>query len=170
MVLSANNVGQLINLQLTTGSTWKSGETADVSAPIQDAEIAPLTTVGIAAFKKGHPGIAMKALRLRYFSGYAQAVIISADKDTNQLVYNAKTGAPMTLSEPGYPDTYYPLGWEGNQILKRLHRGDSAGMPGRWLVTLAALAMCYLSISGVVMYLKEWWRRRKSGRGAFIWK
>ncbi|MBC2665361.1 PepSY domain-containing protein [Novosphingobium flavum] len=170
IVLSANNVGQLINLQIKTGSTGKSGETADVSSPIQDADIASFTAVSLAAFNQGHPGTAMKVLRLRYYAGYAQAVIIAADKNTSQLVYNAKTGAPMTLSEPGYPDTYYPTGWEGNQVLKRLHRGDSAGMLGRWLVTLAALSVCYLSISGVVIYLKEWRRRRKSGRGAFIWK
>lgn len=170
IVLSANNVGQLINLKLATGSTGKSNETADVSSPIQDPEIAPLIATSLTAFSQDHPGMAMKTLRLRYFAGYAQAVIIAADKDTSQLVYNAKTGEYMTLSEPGYPDTYYPLGWEGNQVLKRLHRGDSAGMLGRWLVTLAALAMCYLSISGVVMYLIEWRRRHASGRSALIWK
>ena len=170
IVLSANNVGQLIKMQIATGSTSKEGEFADLSKPIQDTEIAPLAAIGLAAFARDHPGVAMKTLRLRYYANHAQAVIIAADKDTSQLVYNAKTGAPMTGSEPGYPDTYYPLGWEGNQVLKRLHRGDSAGMLGRWLVTLAALSICYLSISGLVIYFKEWERRRKTGRGELIWK
>jgi uncharacterized iron-regulated membrane protein len=170
MLLSWNNVGQLINIQLKTGTTEKKTEVADYSSPIRDGDIAPLGQVGLDAFRRDHPGTGLKTFRLRYFAGYPQVVIVAADKDTDQLVYNAKTGDPMSLSEPGYPDTYYPFGWEGNQVLKRLHRGDSAGMLGRWLILIGALALCYQAISGVVIYLTDWRVRRKRGRGAFIWK
>ena len=163
MVLSWNNVGQLILIQLKTGTTEKKSEVADYSSPLQDVEIPAMARISLDAFNRDHPGTGFKTFRLRHFAGYAQAVIIAADKTTSQLVYNAKTGAAMSESEPGYPDTFYPLGWEGNQVLKRLHRGDAVGgLFGRWMIVLAALALCYQSISGVVIYVMSWQARRKA--------
>ncbi|MBC2666100.1 PepSY domain-containing protein [Novosphingobium flavum] len=169
LLLSINNVGQNIHW-LIVGHPGKSPEQKDMSSPLSDGELASMASTSIDAFHRAEPDTALKVLRLRYFAGYAQGVIVAADADTTQLVFNAKTGARMTMSEPGYPDVGYVFEWEGNQVLKRLHRGDSLGMAGRWLITLGALAMCYLAISGLVMYYQDWTRRRRTGRGALIWK
>jgi uncharacterized iron-regulated membrane protein len=109
-------------------------------------------------------------LRLRYFAGYAQGIVVVADRDTTQLVYNTATGTEMGLSEKGYPEMGFPFGWEWNQRLKRIHRGDIIGMSGRWIVTISALALVYLSISGLVLYYQAWKRRTRSGRRSLLWK
>jgi uncharacterized iron-regulated membrane protein len=95
---------------------------------------------------------------------------VAADPETTQLVFNAATGAQMSMTEKGYPKVPFPAGWEWHQRLKQIHRGDIAGMPGRWLDTLGALATLYLSISGVIMYYPLWIRRKRAGRGALTWK
>jgi uncharacterized iron-regulated membrane protein len=76
----------------------------------------------------------------------------------------------MSMSERGYPTLGFPFGWELHQRMKRLHRGDFFGMPGRWLDSLGGLAMLYLLLSGAVMYGQLLARRAKSGRRELIWK
>ena len=109
-------------------------------------------------------------LRLRYFAGYAQGVVIAADPDTTQLVFNTKTGAKMSMTEPGYPKMGFLLGWDLHQKMKQLHRGDYFGMPGRWLDTIGALAMVYLTVSGIIMYIQLLLRRRRIGKKELVWK
>jgi uncharacterized iron-regulated membrane protein len=143
---------------------------SDLSTPLQDAELPEMTRVTLASFHALEPNTNVKVFRLRYFSGYSQGVVVAADSDTSQLVFNARTGARMSMSEKGYPTVGFPFGWELHQRMKRLHRGDFFGMPGRWLDSLAAVAMLYLLISGGVMYTQLLVRRAKSGRRELIWK
>jgi uncharacterized iron-regulated membrane protein len=170
-VLSLDNVGAFVS---TIGShgppPGPSAFDADFSSPLTDAELTPMTRSTLTAFQHDMPGTAVKVLRLRYFAGYPQGVVIAADPDTSQLVFNATTGARMSMTEKGYPKVAFPAGWEWHQRLKRIHRGDIFGMPGRWLDTLGALAMLYLSVSGVVMYFQLWRRRKRAGSGALIWR
>jgi uncharacterized iron-regulated membrane protein len=145
------------------------GGQPDLATPIMEADFANWTKVTLDAFHEKAPRVGIKVLRLRSYSGYAQGVIVAADDDTNQFVFNAKTGAAMSLQEPGYPDFGYPFGWEWHQRLKKLHRGDYFGMTGRWLVTLGSLALVYLILSGLVMYAQAWSKQRKAGRSALVW-
>jgi len=80
------------------------------------------------------------------------------------------TDAEMGLAGKGYPDMGFPFGWEWNQRLKRMHRGDIIGMSGRWLAAISAFAGVYLAISGPVLYFQAWRRRYRSGRRALLWK
>lgn len=141
----------------------------DVSSPLQDAELPGMARVTLAAFQHVMPDTGLKALRLRYYAGYAQGVVIAANPSTSQLVFNARTGARMSMQEPGYPDFGFPSGWDWHQRLKRLHRGDFFGMTGRWLATLGGLSLLYLGISGPIMYWQMWNRRRAKGKPAPIW-
>jgi uncharacterized iron-regulated membrane protein len=142
----------------------------DVSAPLRDGELAGMTERTLAAFHQHMPDTALKVLRLRYFAGYPQGVVVAADSNNSQLVYNATSGAPMGMTEKGYPRVSFPSGWEWHQRLKQIHRGDIFGMPGRWLDTIGGLSLLYLILSGVVMYFQLWSRRRRAGRGALVWK
>lgn len=170
-VLSLDNVGAFVsNISQKDLPPALSPFDGDFSSPLTVAELTPMTGSTLRAFQRKMPGIAVKVLRLRYFAGYPQGVVVAADPETTQLVFNARTGAQMSMTEKGYPKVPFPAGWEWHQRLKLIHRGDIAGMPGRWLDTLGALAMLYLSISGVVMYYQLWIRRKRAGRGALIWK
>ena len=53
--------------------------------------------------------------------------------------------------------------------MKQLHRGDYFGIPGRMPDLFAGLSMIYLSISGLVMYVDLWRRRRNAGRRGMLW-
>jgi uncharacterized iron-regulated membrane protein len=76
----------------------------------------------------------------------------------------------MTQTEPGYPEIAFPFGWQGHQWLKKIHRGDMFGMPGRWFALIGGVALVYLSVSGIVMYFQMWTRRKQRGRPAFVWR
>jgi len=142
----------------------------DQSSPMTDAELASMVGATLSSFHNAYPDTGIKVLRLRYFVGYPQGVVVAADKTSSQLVWNTRTGAIMTMWEPGYPDLSFPTGWELHQKLKQFHRGDLFGMPGRWLILLAGMSLVYLSLSGCVMWLQQYRRRRDSGRNGLFWK
>jgi uncharacterized iron-regulated membrane protein len=89
--------------------------------------------------------------------------------DTQQVVFNAATGHRAGLTEPGYPPTGFPFGWQAHQLAKQIHRGSYFGLSGRWMDFFGGVAIIYLSISGAVMYAQMWNRRRRAGRGALLW-
>ena len=170
-ILSVDNFGAFVGSLGRSGPPPKpSGFDGDFSSPIADGELPVMTQGALAAFHHLRPGTGIKVLRLRYFAGYAQGVVIAADPDTTQLVFNTKTGAKMSMTEPGYPKMGFLLGWDLHQKMKQLHRGDYFGMPGRWLDTIGALAMVYLTVSGIIMYIQLLLRRRRIGKKELVWK
>ena len=96
-------------------------------------------------------------------------VVTGLGDDTQQTVFNAVTGRRVGLTEPGYPPTGFPFGWQAHQIAKQIHRGSYIGLSGRWMDLFGGLSMVYLSLSGAVMYFELWNRRRRSGRRALLW-
>ncbi len=146
------------------------GMIADYSRPLSAGEIAPMARTTLAAFAAADPARPIKALRLRYFAGYAQGVIIAGGDQTGQLVFDARSGRRLSMSEPGYPDTVFPTGWEWHERLKRIHRGDFFGPAGRWLSLLAGLSLTWFAASGLWMYYGLWERRARKGRMAVLWR
>lgn len=174
LLLSLDNVGAPTMRMLSgAGNPAKQSVNpfdGDFSTPLQDSELAPMTQATLSAFRTQEPGTSIKVLRLRYFAGYSQGVVVAADADTSQLVFNTHTRARMSMSEKGYPPVGFPSGWEWHQKLKKLHRGDFFGMTGRWLDSLGALALLYMVISGAVMYAQLWARRAQGGHKEIVWK
>ncbi len=169
LALSIDNFGAFISIATSGKAHGPDPFTGDLSTPLKDTELSAMTQTTLAAFKSAEPGSSIKVIRLRYFVGYPQGVIVAADKDTSQLVFNAVSGRRMSMHEAGYPNLNFPSGWEWHQRLKRLHRGDIFGMPGRWLDTIGALALVYLCLSGIVMYVQLWLARRRNGHKALVW-
>jgi uncharacterized iron-regulated membrane protein len=141
----------------------------DAMQPLPDPQVARMARVTVEAYRRNHPDVAPRALRLRVFAGYAQGVVISGEGEARQLVYNADNGAPMLQTEAGYPDTGFPFGWQAHQWAKQIHNGGMIGISGRAMNLLAGLALFYLSLSGIVMYIKLWRRRAANGRKALVW-
>lgn len=169
LALSIDNFGAFVSIATATKSKGPDPFTGDLSSPIRDNELASMTQATLSAYHRVKPETGIKVLRLRYFVGYPQGVILAADKTTTQLVFNARTGQRMSMREAGYPNLNFPSGWEWHQRLKRLHRGDAFGMTGRWLDTIGALALIYLCLSGIVMYVQLWRARRRTGRKGLVW-
>ena len=169
LALSIDNFGAFISIATTPKSHGVDPFAGDLSKPLKDEELAGMTRTTLAAFNRVEPGQGLKVIRLRYFVGYPQGVVVAADAATSQFVFNAVSGQRMSMHEAGYPNLNFPSGWEWHQRLKRLHRGDFFGMPGRWLDTVGALALVYLCLSGIVMYVQLWLARRRNGRKALVW-
>ena len=169
LALSIDNTGAFIH-GLTSGPRPAGAFEGDQSSPISYAALPGMTEKTLTAYRSQQPGTGVKVLRLRYFAGYPQGVVVAADPATSQYVFNAETGAPMAMWEKGYPDLSFPSGWEWHQRMKQIHRGDILGMPGRWLDLAGGLSLLYLILSGMVMYWQLWLRRTRAGRAALIWR
>jgi len=137
---------------------------ADVSSPLLDSEVPSFLQATLAGFRTNRQNSPIKAIRIRYFSGMPQGIIIAGNDNVKQLVFNALTGQPVGMTEPGYPETGQPFGWQEHQLMKQIHRGDWLGLPGRAMDLIAGLSLIYLSVSGVVMYVSTWLRRRHRGQ------
>lgn len=139
--------------------------------PLDDARLPAMLATTLAAARDDTAHATIKVLRLRDYAGYHQGVIVTGgEEESRQLVFNAQSGAKMSLTEPGYPSVPFPFGWQAHEVAKNLHRGDIAGMPGRWLDLLAGAALIYFSVSGLVMYVQLWRKRAAGGRRALFWK
>jgi uncharacterized iron-regulated membrane protein len=122
------------------------------------------------SFRAADPSEPIKVLRLRYFAGLAQGVVVAGDAvDSRQFAFNTATGEKAGLSGPSYPPTGQTWGWQGVQVIKSIHRGDFFGITGRFLSWLTGLSLVFLSLSGGAMYFDLWSKRRKTGRHGLFW-
>lgn len=137
---------------------------------LNDADAPSMLSTTLSSYQSLMPDTPIRVVRLRVFGGMQQGVIVTGEDEADQVVFNAVTGARASMTEPGYPEVGFPFGWEAHQIAKKVHRGDYFGMSGRWADLFAGLALIYLSISGVVMYVDMWKKRKKIGRSGLLWK
>ena len=135
--------------------------------PTEDIKTYAQTTME--GYARLHPDTTPRAVRLRVYANYAQGVVIGGEREAEQIVFNAKTGNTMLETEPGYPKTGFPFGWQAHQWAKKVHNGSMIGLTGRWMSFIGGLALTYLSVSGLVMYVNMWRRRRRNGKAAPIW-
>jgi hypothetical protein len=145
------------------------GITVDVSRPLADSELPGMLHTTLRAFRIGNENEPIKAIRLRYFAGMPQGVVVGGDRQTTQFAYNASTGRWASFHEPGYPVTGQTFGWQVDETVKELHRGDYFGLTGRWISLLCGFSMLYLAVSGAVMYFDLWNRRRKKNKKELFW-
>jgi uncharacterized iron-regulated membrane protein len=146
------------------------GTVGDFSTPLREGEIDPMLATTLAAYRAHAGDRPIKAIRLRYFAGHPQGIVIAGGEVTEQLIFNARSGATEGLSGAGYPYTGFPTGWQLHELLKKIHRGDIIGVPGRVIDLLSGLSLAFLSISGLALYLDLKGRRSKAGRKGFFWR
>ncbi len=146
------------------------GNYADVSSPLRDEELAPMLRTTLGTYHRIMPDLAIRAVRLRYFAGMPQGVVITDGYRAQQIDIDTATGRRVSRTEASYPETGFPFGWEAHQIAKGVHRGDYFGVGARAMSIIAGVAMIYLSVSGIALYAAMWRKRRESGRKAFFWK
>lgn len=149
--------------------TMPPGMSRDASSPLQDAQLPSMLDRTLVAFRDRHGATPVKVLRLRIYAGMPQGAIVGGSEETRQFVFNARTGDAATATEAGYPFMGFPFGWREHELVKQIHRGDILGLPGRAMDLLAGLALIFLSVSGLIMYLDLWRRRALAGRRNVFW-
>ena len=151
-------------------SRFPYGMIADLSSPLPDAQLPGMLNTTLAAYHAVNGNTPIKVIRLRYFAGMPQGLIISGSgDDTREVVYNAVTGQRASMTEPSYPYQGFPFGWEEHELMKQIHRGDIFGVPGRLMDVFAGLSLVFLSLSGLIMYVDLWRRRSRAGRKSIFW-
>ena len=145
------------------------GMNGDFSTPLPDSKLPTMLATTLSAYRAAQGATPIKVLRLRYFAGMPQGVIVTGGDNARQLVFNADTGRRASMTEPGYPYTGFPFGWEEHELMKKIHRGDALGIPGRLMDLFAGLSLIFLTASGFVMYVDLLRRRRRGGRKQLFW-
>jgi uncharacterized iron-regulated membrane protein len=158
-----------VNISQAMHGGKRPGLTADVSSPLTDAQAADMLRVTLTAYRAADPEGGVRVIRLRWFAGVPQGVIVTGDREARQVAFDAVTGRPSSDTGPGYPRTDMPFGWRVDQIAKQIHRGDFFGPAGRWVDVAAGLALLYLCVSGGWIYLDLWRKRRRIGRHGLFW-
>jgi uncharacterized iron-regulated membrane protein len=141
----------------------------DASSPLKDAELPGMLKVTLDAERARAGDVPIKVVRLRYYAGMPQGVVVTGGEDNKQMVFNALTGRAVSETEPGYPPAGFPFGWQAHQLAKDVHRGGVIGLPGRFMDLFAGLAMFFLSVSGIWIYVDLWRRRRRAGKSTPVW-
>jgi uncharacterized iron-regulated membrane protein len=146
------------------------GLTEDVSSPLSDTNLASMLHATLAAYRRVAPGEPIKVIRLRYFAGIPQGVVVGGEGEhTRQVAFETATGRVASLSGPTYPATGQPFGWQVSQTFKGIHSGDFLGLAGRFISLLTGLSLLFLAVSGAATYLDLWSKRRKLGRRGLFW-
>ena len=123
----------------------------------------------LTAFRAADAADPIKAVRLRYFAGMPQGLVISGGRATQQFAFDTATGRKAPLWTPAYPVTGQPFGWQWDQTVKGIHRGDAFGLTSRWMSLLSGLSLLFMCVSGAANYLELWNRRRKAGSAGLFW-
>jgi uncharacterized iron-regulated membrane protein len=144
------------------GNGGGNGGGADPAVPLQDAYLASMLRITLAAQQSALPNTPLKVVRLRNYAGMPQGVVITGGADTKQIVFNAQSGKAVSETEAGYPPTGFPFGWQAHQNAKNIHRGGIIGVPGRLMDLFAGLALFYLSINGIALYFDYRKLKRKT--------
>jgi uncharacterized iron-regulated membrane protein len=166
-VLAISGLGVAVSRVLHDGK--RPGMTGDFSFPLTDAELPAMLKTTLSSYGAAHPHAPIRVLRLRYFAGMPQGVVVTGDDEAEQWVFNTRTGRRASMTEPGYPNTDVTFGWQVDETVKKIHRGDFFGLTGRIMDLLTGLSLLYLCISSVVMYLDMWGKRRAKGRRGLFW-
>jgi uncharacterized iron-regulated membrane protein len=146
------------------------GYNTDASTPLRDAEVPAMLGTTLSAGQSAAPAEPIKIIRIRYFAGMPQGVlVVGAGDRTRQIVFNTATGKRVGPTETGYPATIFPFGWQVHQTAKSIHRGDFFGLTGSMMVLLAGISIFYLSLSGAVLYYRKWEQRRRAGKSDLLW-
>jgi uncharacterized iron-regulated membrane protein len=145
------------------------GNSADFIIPLRDQEVQDMTAMTLRSMKLLHPGTPIKAIRMRIYGQMKQGVVVTGGARTDQLVFNADNGGPVTLSEGSYPQSGFPFGTQVHENIKHFHSGDMFGLPSRLMNLLAGFSLMFLSVSGLTMYFDMWRKRRKTGRTGLFW-
>jgi uncharacterized iron-regulated membrane protein len=137
---------------------------------LSDAEILGMAGATLQALRATEPSVRIKVLRVREYGGMKQGVVVTDEPVTRQLVFNTVEGKEVSLTELGYPTSGFPFGLQMHEDIKHLHSGFLFGLWARVLDLLAGLSLIFLCVSGLVMYLDMWNKRRSGGRGQFFWR
>jgi uncharacterized iron-regulated membrane protein len=115
----------------------------------------------IVAAHRANPALAIAHADISFSRGGSRVTLGGAGPFAAAVSYDPATGAitPLRPLKPGWHN------W-----LQDLHAGYVFGPIGRAVSIAMAISLLVLGITGLLLYLDMFKRRRRAGRAAFFWK
>ncbi|USX12385.1 PepSY domain-containing protein [Oxalobacteraceae bacterium OTU3CAMAD1] len=131
-----------------------------IAAAVAEAEIEKLVASTLAGARRQTKG-AIIGLDFRFFGPRPSVEVVVAEPEMRKLKLDARTGE--LFDAEARED-----GFDWHRFLLDLHRGAIIGTTGLWISILCGVVLAILSVTGVVMYIQMYLRRRQSKPG-FHW-
>ncbi|MGC3982013.1 MAG: PepSY-associated TM helix domain-containing protein [Steroidobacteraceae bacterium] len=142
-----------------------------VSAAALPKDVGLLLQTTYRAALADHPASSIVDLQIVMRDGLAKGLVTIGGAMPSILAFDAQTGASISdwaVTGKQVGNGYYA---DWHQAMKRIHRGDIIGSyVGRYIDIIAGVALLYLVISGVVMYVQMLQKRKQLQRGGWFWK
>jgi len=104
---------------------------------------------------------AVMGIDLRFIGDAPIADVVLADPAPRRLRLDATSGRLLAGAPEGGRDLH--------GVLLELHRGAFAGRVGTGVGLACGVVLTVLSVTGFVLYLQLWWRRRAGQQPGFLW-
>jgi len=145
--------------------------------PLPPVSAGPISGDVNAMFERAYQAAAARnptahivSLQLVQRDGVAKALVLLGDPTPAILSLDAHSGAPVNDWSTGGVQVGNGYFADWHQVLKRIHRGDIIGhFSGRYVDMGFGLALFYLLLSSIVMYIDMLRRRRHLGRNTLFW-
>jgi uncharacterized iron-regulated membrane protein len=129
--------------------------------PPTPAAAGAIVARALAAARRADPALAVAHADISFAHGGSRVTLGGAGPFAAAVNYDPASGA-ITPLQPLKP------GW--HNWLQDLHAGYVFGPIGRAISMTMAVSLLVLGITGLLLYLDMFKRRRRTGRTAFFWK
>jgi uncharacterized iron-regulated membrane protein len=121
-----------------------------------------LVTQALAAAQATRPDFQVKQVNLSWAGGSPSVTLMKGERrDEASMTYDPATQKATYV--PAEPESFH-------RLLIGLHTGKIAGGAGIAISLLAGLILAILSVTGLLVYLDMWKRRRAAGKTGMFWK
>lgn len=125
------------------------------------AEVGRLAAAAVDAAERVRPGLQVRRVELAFGSGGVRATVGLPGPFADHVALDPTTGRVLQ-------ERRMTPGWHG--WLQDLHAGYRFGLVGRLISVAMAVALLVLGITGLVIYVELYRRRRRAGRTALFWR
>ncbi len=133
---------------------------APAAALPTDAELIVQVQKALTAARAAKPDFPAQRIELDFSRGDAKARFAVSPRGGPSVNVNMKTGAAEVVSAPK-PNLHVTM--------IQLHTGKMFGPIGLIIITLASIVFLVLTVTGFIVYLDMWKRRKGAGKTGLFW-
>jgi uncharacterized iron-regulated membrane protein len=126
-----------------------------------DAELAAMVQLAAARARAAQAGFPAQTLTLDFSRGGQKARFAVSPRGGPSIEVDLKSGDTKVQAAP-------PTSLHGLMI--QLHTGRTLGAFGLIVIALCSVVFLVLTVTGFIVYLQMWQRRRGLGAGGMFWK
>jgi uncharacterized iron-regulated membrane protein len=153
--------GVVLQFQEMDGVTDRRPKPPTQSALPADAELLAYVQKAITAARAAKADFPAQRVELDFSKGQAQARFGVSSRGGPSIEVDLKTGEAKLASAPKR---------SLHALMIQLHNGSFFGPVGLIITMLVSIVLLVLTVTGFLVYLDMWQRRRSAGKTGFFWK